>query len=133
MPWRIVKPLFRNQIEFNYLEDNLILSDACSIADGCICIQKQKYKLLLVEKPDVLTRQLCEKLQSFIAGGGKVIVHNKHKCKLLLDGAIEIEDMDSIADEIVYITGGDIFISPSSSDLRVSHVIKGHLLFLPAG
>lgn len=129
LPWFIAKPLYQHQIEFNYLEDILILSDICDISDGFIYIQKQKYRILAVENPDLLTRQLCEKLQCFVAGGGKVIVYNNEKKGLLLDGIIEIENTDIIADEICDIAHRDVFISPWHQDLRVSHVVKDDMHF----
>jgi hypothetical protein len=97
LPWHIAKPLFQNQIEFNYLEDTLILSGACEIADGFLSIQKQQYRILLVEDPDVLTPQLCEKLQRFTAGGGSIIACSEGEHGSILDNIIEAESVDAIA------------------------------------
>lgn len=129
LPWQIVKPLFQEQVEFNYLEDNLILSGTCKTADGFLVVQKQKYRILLVEKPELLTPQLCEKLQYFTAGGGKVIVCGRGKNKFLTDGVIEMEDMGTITEEIGRIVGRDVSSTPSQPDLRVSHVVKNGLHF----
>jgi hypothetical protein len=49
LSWEIVKPLYENQIEFNYLEDNLFISPACKIDNGRICIENQSYRILVVD------------------------------------------------------------------------------------
>lgn len=129
LPWAIVKPLYESQIEFNYLEDNLILSGACEISGGCIFIQKQKYRVLVVDDTSMLTESLCEKLQVFINGGGHVIVSNNSRCKLLLQGACEIESEDNIAGGIIKFADRNIYISPSSKNLRLSQVVKSDVHF----
>ncbi|KAF0193386.1 MAG: hypothetical protein FD166_3710, partial [Bacteroidetes bacterium] len=43
LPWKIVKPLYQNQIEFNYLEASLFLSEECSVSSGKAVIKNQCY------------------------------------------------------------------------------------------
>ena len=47
IPWRAVKPLFEQQLEFNYLEASLL--PACEIKDGQVHIAKQQYKVIVLE------------------------------------------------------------------------------------
>ena len=41
MPWESVKPLYENQIEFNYLQLSRVPD--CALKDGALCIEKQRY------------------------------------------------------------------------------------------
>lgn len=74
LPWAAAKVLFQNQIEFNYLEDNLLLDGSCKLQDGLLKIEKQSYRILIVEAKDMLSHALKEKLSDFTAQGGIVIV-----------------------------------------------------------
>lgn len=123
LPWQIVKPLYENQIEFNYLEDNLLLG-RCAIEEGKIVIQKQKYGILLVENITLLTEAVINKLKDFIRGGGKVILHNPEGKEHSLEGIYEIKDFYEVLEAIDNITTRDIRIVPANKNLRVSHVIK---------
>ena len=55
LPWQPVQQLFRNQIEFNYLEADLLKESA--IADGSVKIQKQEYRIILVDENLPLTAE----------------------------------------------------------------------------
>ncbi len=74
LPWAAAKILFQNQIEFNYLEDNLLLDGSCKLQDGLLKIEKQSYRILIAEAKDMLSPALKEKLSDFTAQGGIVIV-----------------------------------------------------------
>lgn len=128
LPWRIAKPLYENQIEFNYLEDNLLLSDRCSINDGHICIQKQKYNVLLIEDKEIFTDAMMKKLQDFFACGGKVIAYSKDGY-LFNDCLIKINDFEKVVDQIRKTNCSDARICPKNEDLRMTHVIKNNLHF----
>lgn len=107
LPWELARQLYRNQIEFNYLEDTLLRNGTCTIEEGCIRIHRQNYRMLVVENPKVLTDDLAEKLQPFVNGGGHLII-----CPQDLICAL-----DSCCSR-------DIRIEPPCPDLRVSHVVK---------
>ncbi|WP_143810246.1 hypothetical protein [Paenibacillus sp. MY03] len=49
LPWGIVKPLYERPIEFNYLEEELLLNNSETI-DGKIRIAGQQYKAILDEE-----------------------------------------------------------------------------------
>ncbi len=108
LPWKIVRRLFQNQIEFNYLEMELLRSDKCRISNGNILIEKQKYKYLLVEDPALLTLDLKDKLALFVENGGDIILSSELNTDLLERDAV---------------------IMPSNKNLRVSHVVKDELHF----
>ncbi len=45
MAWQQVIPLYENQIEFNYLEEELLAE--CHVEDGALCIREQRYTHVL--------------------------------------------------------------------------------------
>ena len=51
VPWESVKTLYENQIEFNYLEIARVPEG--TLADGALCIQKQRYTHVLTGDPDL--------------------------------------------------------------------------------
>lgn len=129
LPWQMAKYLFQNQIEFNYLEDNLLVSDACTIANGCISIQKQKYTIILIEDPALLTPALTQKLKAFVSGGGKVVVYNPEAKGLPLDGILQLDSVTSIVKALDSITDREVYLFPANADLRLTHVVKDGIDF----
>lgn len=128
LPWKIVKNLYENQIEFNYLEDNL-LAEACTIENSEILIQKQRYKILIIEDVHMLTKSLCERINEFTSCGGKVILFNPENKEHDLTEACEIHNIDEVIEMLDNLIKRDVLMIPGSSDLRVSHVIKNKLHF----
>jgi len=61
LPWEAMQTLYENQIEFNYLEAELL--EECSLEEGCLNIGQQSYKVLLVEDGLFLTEEQKECLQ----------------------------------------------------------------------
>lgn len=47
LSWKMAKPLFEHQIEFNYLEEKLLPD--CSVKDGKLCLQNQAYSLVVAD------------------------------------------------------------------------------------
>lgn len=105
LPWKSVRKLYQNQIEFNYLEQSLLLSERCRVENGQIRIEKQQYRYLLVEDPALLTAPVKEKLAAFAKEGGKL---------LSADGRSVLTD----------VLPRDAVLTPPAPDLRVSHVVK---------
>lgn len=120
LPWRICKPLFENQIEFNYLERDLLFSEACRVEDGKLLIANQAYSLLLVEDLGLLPSDPNRKLEAFTQGGGRVLsfpIHSEREeaqqCEL-----IEIL-RNSLMEEPLFL--------PSHKGLRISRGYKGDM------
>ncbi len=129
LPWHIVKPLYEHQIEFNYLEQRLICSDACSISDEGLAIVNQQYQVVIVENMHWLTETLCMRLQEFIFHGGTVIVYNPSGQPIRLQGISEIHQFVDIVGEVRQFLSDQIRLTPPNPDLRVSHVRKGDVDF----
>lgn len=151
LPWHLARFFFQNQIEFNYLEVNLLMSHACTIHDGSVSIEKQEYKVLMIEDNSILTPMLRERLRKFTSGGGRVILlpdlsdapnigscqcGNVKTCSFLSDsvmisqelsseeGLTEVSGMEEVKNILCEILQPDVSFSPPNSDIRVTHIVK---------
>lgn len=109
LPWEAMQTLYQKQIEFNYLEAELLME--CDVTDGCLCIGQQCYKVLLVEGNLFLTKDQRAFLQEMEAQGVCVLSIGKvcdEKCLKILEG------YNSLALKVLQET----------KDLRVTHVCK---------
>ncbi len=115
LPYDIVRPLYEHQLEFNYLEEELIRDGSCEIDNGRIKIRSQCYSTLIVD--DV--SHISPEAEHFAENGGTVIVYDP-------DGIYHKKNIISAAsyEEILSYLKKDIVITPSCKDLRVSHIVK---------
>ncbi len=105
LSWEMAKPLFENQIEFNYLEEELLTGVVRKA--GAIQVAKQVYSILLTDdKVSLSTQKLLEELEK---EGVKVI----HYCK----------EMD-LAGLVREHRASDLLLQPACSMLRKTHVKK---------
>jgi hypothetical protein len=123
LPWHIVKPLYQNQVEFNYLEDNILVNN-CTLSQEFIEIQEQNYDTVIIEDLSKLDNKLNEILNRFSQNGGCIIVYNPTNEKHALTNAIEIEKYEDIVKCLGEMGKRHISLLPHTPDLRVSHVIK---------
>ncbi len=72
LPWRPVKPLYQNQLEFNYLEKSLF--SECAFNDE-IAINSQRYKVLILDNTDALSDEEIGCINGF--EGTKIL----YRCK----------------------------------------------------
>jgi hypothetical protein len=124
LPWQIVKPLYQQQLEFNYLEERLLFSEACRIANGYIFIEQQKYRVLVIEDITMVTMELAVEIQKFKAGGGIVICYNPNHHPNLLQDVVEIATVSEIVPVIEKYITPDLILCPANENLRVSHIRK---------
>ena len=115
LPYDIVKPLYENQIEFNYLEEELIKDGSCDIKGGRISIASQCYDTLLIEDISLISREAEE----FAVGGGTVIAYNPEGVRLNKN----IISVSSFEEQLKYLKK-DFVITPACKELRVSHIVK---------
>ena len=121
LPWILAKECFQRQIEFNYLEDNLILSGKCRAEDGFLRINAQNYRVLLIESPEQLTDDLANALKPFVASGGKILclTENKTPEELISELVTLTNTEPGCLREIVLNT-----LHGKEKDIRISHVVK---------
>lgn len=118
LPYTITRHLYQNQIEFNYLDIDLL--SRCSISDESICIGNQKYNSLVVESASLL----CDAVYEFAKYGGKVIVYNPED-SVLGKEFISINKPESVINHLEK----ELVILPFNKDLRMSHIIKDNIHF----
>lgn len=63
--------LLRLHIDFDYLDED-VLCDECRIEDGKICIQGEKYEMLMLPPCTHIKAKTLAKLEEFVAAGGKL-------------------------------------------------------------
>ncbi|WMJ86530.1 glycosylhydrolase-like jelly roll fold domain-containing protein [Anaerocolumna sp. MB42-C2] len=129
LPWQIVKPLYENQIEFNYLEKELFLSGNCFIQESCIRIEKQAYRILVIEDDKLIDNAIMDKISTFIHNGGSVIVYNPDKTDLKIQKMISIPHFYDIVEKIDAVIGREVAVLKEVKDLRVTHIVKNGFEF----
>lgn len=121
LPYKAAKPMFENQIEFNYLEETLLGCEA-KISGGKIDINGYSYTTVIVENAALLS----EKTKEFADCGGRVIVFAE-KGKNLPEYAL----CAAGEDELLKLLKSEIRVYPENRDLRISCIVKdGHRMYV---
>ncbi|MCJ7840848.1 hypothetical protein MUB24_08010 [Lederbergia sp. NSJ-179] len=128
LPWKIVKPLYENQIEFNYLEESLFQSD-CTVDGGVIRIANQKYEVVVIEDHRHFDSKIIPKLAKFVADGGKVIIWDEGDSPLPNLEATFITTAEEIVEAIPALNRNEFHLIPSDPSIRLSKVRKDQLIF----
>ena len=115
LPYDITKPLYENQIEFNYLEEELLKDGSCEVNNGKIKIASQCYDTLIIEDASLVSPGILK----FAAEGGRVIVYDP-KGAIRDEGIISIPSFEQVTEHLKK----DFVITPACKELRVSHIIK---------
>ncbi|WAG66913.1 hypothetical protein LL037_07220 [Clostridium estertheticum] len=124
LPWKSVKPLYENSIEFNYLERELLVCDLCDISDGAVYIQKQKYKVIIIEDVSSVTEEIIKPLEKFSQSGGTIIINNAMGYNIKIKDTIVIKEAIEILNVLDGLNSRDLFTKHNQKSLRVSHVVK---------
>ncbi|MBR6509029.1 MAG: hypothetical protein IKT38_00290 [Clostridia bacterium] len=105
LPWNAAKELFESQIEFNYLEYDLL--SECEISNAKCKLKNNEYKILVIDGiyPD---EKVNKYLQEFKASGGIVI---------------DYSNQSEFIDEIREYSSTILNISPVNN-LRITHINK---------
>ncbi|KAB1441006.1 glycosylhydrolase-like jelly roll fold domain-containing protein [Candidatus Galacturonibacter soehngenii] len=128
LPWKIVTSLYENQIEFNYLENELFTSTQCRIEGGQLKIEKQNYRIILIEDYELINESNKKKLTQCIKEGIKIIVlHNEKSEKIA--GMIELDKVENAADIVVKYLKRDFVTKTPVKELRMTHLKKGDCEF----
>ncbi|WP_318246238.1 glycosyl hydrolase [Bacillus sp. PS06] len=128
LPWKIAKPLFEHQVEFNYLEESLFLANS-QVVDGSIVIEKQVYQTIVIEDGSKLEDAVIKKLESFIQAGGSVIAQDGALEASRIQGAKLIQQPEDVVRVLSEVHLDEVSIFPASKDIRVSKVKKDGKIF----
>ncbi|MCY9668095.1 hypothetical protein M5X11_24750 [Paenibacillus alginolyticus] len=131
LPWKSVKPFYENQVEFNYLEEE-ILRTTCELQDGTIRIAGQKYRAVLVENGSLFSPETWNVLREFVRQGGIVIEVDDNETGTISNeeiGQRRVGAVKEIPELLEGLLGKDPRLVPSSDSIRISHVTKAGIHF----
>lgn len=126
LSWELARPLYEGQIEFNYLEEEL-LQDEAVLENGMIAIANQRYRIVLLEDVEQFELDTREKLKEFVCQGGRILEHNRVTAPPV--GCVEPgwevhHSIEAVADRVEQILPHRAEFKPLSPGLRISHVVK---------
>lgn len=121
LSWKIAKPLFTNQIEFNYLETELL--DKCNIENGKICIASQRYSVVIAEPEDYESLNEKEKtlLKEFEQSGGKLLIADAENYS---NNTVIVRNDQELLQFVLNSVYRELFFSGDIYNLRCSHIVK---------
>ncbi|NOU97206.1 hypothetical protein GC093_28850 [Paenibacillus sp. LMG 31456] len=128
LPWKSVKPFFEQQIEFNYLETELLSS--CNFTEeGRICIGQQQYKAVLIEDIGIIGARERELLNGFAECGGLVIEASDEDVSIVNEKGkgrrfFRLDEAERLPSLLNGLLSRDMVIAPACSSVRISHVVK---------
>ncbi|CAN7309530.1 glycosyl hydrolase [Paenibacillus sp. LjRoot153] len=129
LPWQIAKPLYENQIEFNYLEEEL-LDGLSQLEDGEIRISKQRYKALLIENAEKVQSSSWTKIEAFVNQGGILIEISAEEGKKTKEiGQLSVNNANEIPELLMKLLDSAPLLQPASSSIRISCVKKEGINF----
>lgn len=127
LPWGAGRILFENQIDFFYLDIETLLNEATVSAEG-IQISTMNYSLLVIDDFDAIPMEVTQKLEPFIQAE-RVVSYQKSLQKIKHHAIDSQELLNFIRKKIQ----PDVFLYPSTKDIRYHHVViqgvHGYLFF----
>ena len=113
LSWKLAKPLFTHQTEFNYLEKELLCD--CKVSASVLTIANQEYKVLVADRKlyEELDERQMDVLESFAGNGGKVINIDEDD----FDEDLYLKEINESTEQSIEFSG-DIYY------LRTSHLKK---------
>jgi hypothetical protein len=123
LPWRIVKPLYEQQIEFNYLEESL-MGSSCLVRDGALEIAGYRYQAILIEDGDWLTQESWQALEAYAEQGLWIIQVTQDHAKTKYIGQSYADHEDRIPEVLAGRIRQDVRLEPASADIRISRVTR---------
>ena len=112
LPWESVQPLYENQLEFNYLEAELL--ENCYLENGALSIGQQRYRVILAERDLFLTKEQKQALTALEYSGFPVVYVDSHRSGDDRRLVKQLAEYNSMALKTLQ----------PIKDLRVSHVTK---------
>lgn len=102
LPWTSAKALYQSQIEFNYLEENLL--ELGDMRNGELSLQKQSYRFIIVEEDLPFKPTTQQTLNKFVSRGGTILR--------------SLEEVQTLFNQKM------INLQPTHNDIRVTHIKK---------
>lgn len=104
--------LLENQCDFDFIDDDILVSESLKIRNGKLIIGPMEYTSLFISRNSFMPRESAEKLEKFIRTGGKVIWVDDAKDQGKLPGAIftTTEDLTQHIEPLAHLTSPDRYI-----------------------
>ncbi|PWW00990.1 alpha-L-rhamnosidase-like protein [Paenibacillus cellulosilyticus] len=129
LPWRIVRPLYERQVEFNYLEESL-LNNSCRCTDGMLEIADYRYKAIVIEDGHRLEPSSWQWLERFAEQGGYIVeLSGDGSARTLNIGQARIGKVEKISELLLSRLGSEVALEPAASTIRISRVTKDGIHF----
>lgn len=142
LSWKLAKPLYTNQIEFNYLERELL--DSCNIGQGQLCIEKQEYTVIVSDNREyeALTDAQKAVLLEFERSGGMLLITDEDSIAGVAIAGDGSGDSSGYSGEYRSLRAGlyidkirekadpDFEFEGDVYDLRFSHLKKGEYEYI---
>lgn len=134
LSWKLAKPLYTSQIEFNYLERELLGS--CNIVKGKLNIKNQEYTVVVsdIKEYEDLTDDQKAVLHNFERSGGRLIIADEDSITCGLMSEDDSKDMPLHAgwyiDDIRKNTDQAFGFEGDTYDLRFTHLVKGEYEYI---
>ena len=126
LSWQAARPLFEHQMEFNYLEEELL--PKCKVRDGMIQIADQSYRILVKDKEyDARTEQYLEEFQK--QGVFVIDLWKRQQSKIMLKDQQKIDSEEWIK-ELEGIYRPDFIPESYVPGLRYTHIKKKEAEFI---
>ena len=116
--WQVTKPLYQNQIEFNYLDKAFLKN--CKIENGKLKIKKQEYSVLLLDVDISFDKTMLQILKEFSCSGGTVIKFKNQGSAYILPEKTE----DNIVQSLKDYAYDDIRFLGNTNHLRITRIIN---------
>ncbi|HZG87821.1 glycosylhydrolase-like jelly roll fold domain-containing protein [Paenibacillus sp.] len=124
LPWEIAKPLFERQIEFNYVEEDL-LQEGVEAGEGAIAVRDYRYDTVLYDRGALLEPATRSALASFVRAGGTALEWAGGPGSGAPDlGQTAFESVEELAEAAERFALGKPALAPAAKELRISHVAK---------
>ncbi|THF77769.1 glycosyl hydrolase [Cohnella fermenti] len=127
LPWNAVKPLYEHQIEFNYLEEELLRS-SYRLVDGTIRIAEQAYTVVLIEDGARLEADTWRLLEAFVQQGGVVLDASPDERSAMEVGQ-RCVSLSDISQAVLNALGREAQLQPAQPSIRISCVVKDGVTF----
>ncbi len=128
LPWQAVKPLFERQIEFNYLEEEL-LETRCTVENAKLCIAGQRYGVIVVEDGALLDDMTWANMEKLVSAGVTVLEWcERHPARVEIGQQrfYEVQELPAILEGVIEQPPK---LSPPCRSLRISCVEKEGISF----
>jgi hypothetical protein len=122
LPCKAASILFRNQLDFNYLETDHLIMKAKTDGKG-VHIAGMNYRVVIIDSISHIPDAIVPQLKS-LAENGRLIVSENSGPACRFKGAVIVNDDKSMISALDRVIRPDIELSPASEDIRLRHVVK---------